>query len=366
MGFRLMKGRFGDYWRTDFSPELDIATRYDRIVIAVFIISFLASATAMALVNAFTDMSLYNLAALLAVPFFILGLMWYYNTGRWFLLIGIIVLTAVAIYFLRLPYMMFYIDVMLIGSIGVVSFVYAIQRFLFYRIMHSVESMNVKPKMNLWDFAIAFIFNIPSDLDTRNLTMDYNLKRASIPWSEIKETLTLGMMFGLFLWIYISMNPTFLSIDISADVPLYLFTIMLYIPVLVMPWAIFDALKVRIMTKYRDFHLYSGIKETLKRMVLPMFAAFMYVLIAVNKNEFGSVVGFIMLSVGMNILIIGFTSAIYYIYFESKLVDDIVSKWHIFRPVDLLIGVGQKDKKDRYPGTPERDTSEFGDLVFKG
>ena len=132
-----------------------------------------------------------------------------------------------------------------------------------------------------------------------------------------------------------------------------------------MPWSIFNALHVRVKTKYRDFELYEGIKGTIKRMVLPIFAALIYVLTAFRDNDTMAVLSFIGTSIVMIILVIAFTSAIYYHYFENKLVDDIVSKWRIFRPVDLLMTVDDDaDKRKEFPGTPKRDMTDYGELVF--
>ena len=196
--------------------------------------------------------------------------------------------------------------------------------------------------------------------------MDYNLKRASIPWSEIRETITLGLMIGMFLWIYISMSPKFASLGMFGNTPVYIFAIVLYIPVIVMPWSIFNSLHVRIKTRYRDFSLYEGIKGTIKRMVLPMFAALIYVLSAFHDNDVMAVLTFIGTSIVMIIIVIVFTSGIYYAYFENKLVDDIVAKWKVFRPVELLMTVGDDDnKKKDFPGTPKRDLTEYGELSFR-
>lgn len=365
MALKLTKANFGGYWKNEFTPELAITSKADTFVILLFLLSFAASLVALVAVTAITGNMFYDYAALLAVPFFIIGILWYYRTRKWHQLVIIIIITALAIYFLHLSYAMYYIDFILVGSIGVASLVASLQRFLFYRIMLIVENMNRKAKMNFWDTVVAFFFNIPGDLDTSRLTMNYNMKRVGIPWGDIKEMIVLGLMVSLFLWIYLSMNPVFMSIQLSADVPLYLFTIILYIPVIVMPWSIFRSLDVRIETRYRAFSLYSGIKETLKRMVLPMFAALIYVLIAVNKNNFLSVLGFIALSVGMIILIIVFTAVVYFSYFNNKLVDDIVSKWRVFRPVPILLSVSEDVKKKTYPETPIRDMSDTGELVFK-
>ncbi|MBQ7702102.1 MAG: hypothetical protein IJT54_06845, partial [Candidatus Methanomethylophilaceae archaeon] len=106
--------------------------------------------------------------------------------------------------------------------------------------------------------------------------------------------------------------------------------------------------------------------ETLKRMVLPMFAAFLFLLTAVNKNGLMTVLGFVAFSVAVIIVIIVLTALIYYAFFERKLVDQIISKWKVYRPVSLLVEIEDEDeKKDVYPGTPKRDTGSFADLELR-
>ena len=375
MALNLKRGKNGGVWENDSMKELNLLAPYDKFVLLVFLLSFIISVSGMfALVSLGVD--IIDSAMLLTAPFFILGLMWYNHTKKWWMLF-IILGASVALYlylhgfnfegefYLQGDFILiFAIDFIFVGSVGVVAFVSAIQRFIFYRVITIVQSMNIKDKMSLREKVVAFFFNVPNDIDTRELTMNYNLKRASIPWSEIKETMTLGLMIGMFLWIYISMSPKFASMGIT-NAPVYIFAIVLYIPVMVMPWSIFNALHVRVKTKYRDFELYEGIKGTIKRMVLPIFAALIYVLTAFRDNDTMAVLSFIGTSIVMIILVIAFTSAIYYHYFENKLVDDIVSKWRIFRPVDLLMTVDDDaDKRKEFPGTPKRDMTDYGELVF--
>ena len=101
-------------------------------------------------------------------------------------------------------------------------------------------------------------------------------------------------------------------------------------------------------------------------MVLPMFAALIYLLTAFHDNDVMTVLTFIGTSIVMLIIVIVFTSGIYYAYFENKLVDDIVAKWRVFRPVELLMTVGDdSNKKKDFPGTPKRDMTEYGELSFR-
>ena len=377
MGLNLKLGKNGGVWENDSMKELNLMGSYDKSVLMVFFISFVLSISGMFALVVY-GIDVLDSAMLLTAPFFILGLMWYYHTKKWSTLIIILAL-SVGLYLYLHGFefqedfyqendflLMFALDFIFVGSVGVVAFVSALQRLIFYRVVTRVQAMNIKDKMSIEDKVIAFFFNIPNDLDTRELTMDYNLKRASIPWTEIRETITLGLMIGMFLWIYISMSPKFASLGVFNNIPVYIFAIVLYIPVIVMPWSRFNSLHVRIKTKYRDFSLYEGIKGTIKRMVLPMFAALVYVLSAFHDNDVMAVLTFIGTSIVMIIVVIVFTSGIYYAYFENKLVDDIVAKWKIFRPVELLMTVGEDEgRKKDFPGTPKRDLTDYGELSFR-
>ena len=91
----------------------------------------------------------------------------------------------------------------------------------------------------------------------------------------------------------------------------------------------------------------------------------LFLMMAVNKNGLMTVLGFIAFSIVMIVAIIGLTAFIYYAFFEKKLVDQIVSKWKIYRPVSLLVEIEDKEKGRKiYPATPKRDTEDFSDLDF--
>jgi len=244
----------------------------------------------------------------------------------------------------------------------------AIQRVLFYRVVHSIEYMNVKNKLSLWDRMVAFMFNVPDDLDTRNITMNYNVQRTSIPWKEMIQTIAMALMFGMCIWIYISMNPAFMGENTFTSIPIFMFSLVLVIPLLVLPFTIFKSLDVRVETNYRAFHIHSGVMETLKRMALPVGAALIFVLLAINKSEPVQVITYIGASALAIIFVVGYTCILYYTTNERPLVNDIVTKWRIFRPVPIFVSLddsgSNKAMFDEVPGTPKRDKSDFGELIL--
>ncbi len=251
-----------------FDTNLDRITLMrasDKRTLYLFIILFVASLLVYLYLITYTDVTVYTGLPVMAVPFFIIGLIYYFVNKRYYSALFIVVLTIVA--FFLLPKSVLFILFLLVGSEGVAQMVEIIQRQTFYSILRSVERVNVKDKMTILDKVIVFFFNVPVDLDTRNLVIDRNITRNKLPWKDMVYSMMLALLFCMFLWIYVFLNP---AVSLGTEgVPIYTFTIILYLAMLVMPWTIFNTFNVRISTDYRDFRLYSGFLETSKRMFLP-------------------------------------------------------------------------------------------------
>ncbi len=366
MSLHIEKGMKGDFW-TDQLPEgLSLMRPVDKLMIVAAVVSLISSIVYVLYECIFNGGSAYDLIPWLAAPFFICGIIAYISLKYWILIV--IACTGPIMWIFDVSSdMIFFSMFIVIGAAGVVGIICALQRMIFYRVIHMIEYVNIKKKLTLSDRLVAFLFNVPDDLDTRNITFNYSLRRTKIPWKEMGGSMSLGLMIGMFIWIYISMNPMFINLSTGSNIPLFMFALILYIPVLVMPWVIFKSLNVRIETNYRDFKVYNGIKATLKRMAVPVFAALMYVIVAINTSNIMSVLYYIVLSAIMIVSIIGFVSMLYYLVFESSIINDIVSKWKIFRPVSIFMGLDEKlsnGSLDDFPGTPIRDKNDFGKLII--
>lgn len=363
---RIEKGRNGDFWADQLPDGISLVRAFDKYTMIAALLTFIVSLAYVLYAEAKPGASIYDLMPLLALPFFVCGLIFYIRSKYWLLII--FAAAAMILWFTGIPQtLIFLLLFLIIGASGVVALVDAIQRAIFYRVLRTIEYVNVKKKLSLLDRLITFIFNVPEDLDTRNITMDYELSRTKIPWKEVVNTIYLGLMIGMFIWIYISMNPAFMDITSGGSIPMLMFTLILYIPVLVMPWSIFRSLNVRIETKYRDFKIYNGIKATLQRMAVPVIAALFFVLVAINTSDIFTVMYYIVLSAAMIVVILTLSSILYYWVFESTIINDIISKWKMFRPVPVFVGLednGNKRTWDDVPGTPRRDETDFGKLVL--
>jgi len=367
MNLRIEKGRHGDFWADQLPDGISLMRLIDKITVSAFLISFVIALIYVLYLVSNTDRFMYEVMPYLAAPFIACGIIYFIRSKYWWILI-IFGGVAIALWFLEVPRtMVFLLLFLMVGSIGVVALVDAVQRAVFYHVLRRIEYLNIKEKLTFKDKAVAFIFNVPEDIDTRNITMDYDLSRTKLPWREVVNTISMGMMVGLFIWIYISMNPVFMDLNLQASVPLLMFTLILYIPVLVMPWSIFRSLNVRVETNYRNFKIYNGIRATLQRMAVPVIAALFFVLVAINTSDIFTVGMYMLISAAMIVVIVTAVSLLYYWLFEAVTINDIISKWKLFRPVPVFVSLesdGKRSSWDDVPGTPIRDKSDFGDLIL--
>ncbi len=377
MRLKIERGKRGSFWSTKFSSDLSMIRSFDRKLILITLSFFILCAIACYFMHISGNYTTYDMVPVLTLPLFIDGIFIYVyeKRVRSTILLIVVVVTLVALHYMNFivmtPIVLFFILFILIGGTGVVAIVEVIQRATFYKIIHSIEYMNVKSKMRLFDKIVSFIFNVPEDLDTRNITMNYNLHRASIPWKEMAQTILMALMLGMFIWIYMSMNPSFMNPEIyesTSSIPIYMFSLILVIPLIVLPFTIFKSLDVRVETNYRAFHIHSGALETIKRMALPIGAALIFVLLAINTTEPARVLSFIGVSAFAIIFVVGYICVLYYTTNERPLVKDIVAKWKVFRPVPIFVRLDENERPQirdqKLPGTPVRDTSEFGDLTL--
>ena len=233
-----------------------------------------------------------------------------------------------------------------------------IQRCVFYSIMGTVQRVNIKKNMSFKDRVVVFFFNVPVDLDTRNLSIDMNVSRSKLPWKDMINSMMLALLFCMFLWIYVFLNPS-VSIG-TTGVPIYTFTIVLYLSMFVMPWTIFNTMNARVTTEYRDFELYSGFLGTFRRMFLPILAALLFLVAAVFSGP--DQLYYVGMSLAMIVVMIIFTSVMYYTSNEMDIVGNILDKWPEFQPSAIYSGYDNKNEKssmdDPVPGTPRRDPEE--------
>jgi len=374
---KIERGKRGSFWSTRLPSDISLLRKSDKNIVLFTILALILCMVAFYYMSGTGNYTAYELVPILTLPLFLDGIIIYISERRWksfaLLVVAVAALTTVHLleYIQLTPITLFFFLFILIGGTGVVAIAEAIQRATFYTIVHSIEYMNVKGKMSFLDKMVSFIFNIPEDLDTRNITMNYNLQRMNIPWKEMMQTIGVALLLGMTIWIYISMNPAFMdteTLGAFSSVSIFMFSLVLIIPLLVLPFTIFKSLDVRVETNYRAFHVHGGAMETIKRMALPIGATLIYVLLAINQSDLVRVGAYIGASALAIVFVVGYTCLLFYSTNERPLVKDIVAKWKIFRPVPIFVSLDEDSRsrgvEGELPGTPSRDMSDFGELIL--
>ena len=336
--------------------RVSLLRKSDKRTLALFVILFIASVIAYIILITNYELTVYTGLPTMAIPFFVIGAVFYVVNRRYYAIMFIAAVSIVA--FFILPTSVLFVLYLLVCAEGVAQMVEVVQRLVFYEIMASVQNVNIKSKPSLKDRIVVFFFNVPVDLDTRNLNIDMNVSRNKLPWMDMVNSMLLALLFCMFLWIYVFLNPS-MSIGTSG-VPIYTFTIILYLSMIVMPWTIFNTMNARVTTEYRDFSLYSGFLGTFKRMFLPIFAALLFLVAALFAGP--DQLYYVAMSLAMIIVMTVFTSVMYFTSNEMDVVGDILDKWSEFRPSEIYSSYEKKGEMpsldDYVPGTPRRDPED--------
>lgn len=343
--------------------RISLLRKNDKTIGILFLVLLAASFVAFLLLALTDEFTIYTSLPVMAVPFFVIGAI-FYIVNRRFIALGVIAVLSLIAY-LIMPDSVLFILYLLVCAEGVAMVVEVFQRLIFYEILSRIEQINVKEKTDIVDKLIMFFFNIPVDLDTRNLKIEADLSRNKLPIEDMVSCMIISLLFCMFLWIYLFLNPMF-SFE-TEGVPIYTFTIILYISALVMPWTVFSTVNARIETDYRSFKLYDGFMSTFKRMFLPAFAAVLFLIFALYTGPEN--LYYILMSMAMIIVMTIFTSAMYFTSNELSMVNDILDKWGEFHPTEIYSGfdsVRRKSSlKDDIPGTPRRNPSECFSVDLK-
>lgn len=364
----LEEGEKRSYW-TETPVGLSVVRPFDKVVLAVWLLSLVAYfAIVLGFNGSLFDVSLYDLLAYVAIPFAVVGFIYILDHRNITALMAMVLVGVVVFIIMKQFLFVLIIIYLMLGALGVACVVDALQRLIFYRVVGHIRYANVKEKLSLGDRFCAFLFNVPPDLDTRNIAIQPKRVGTKFPWKDMGSTVILSLIVGMFFWIYLSMNPSFMHMEYSANIPIFIFGTTMYVPVIVLPFSVFKSLNVKITTSYRDFSLYNGAVATIYRMAVPIFAAMLYVLQATlsQDNPF-NVILYIVYSTVIILFVVFLTSIVYYYAIEATTSADISNKWKLFMPVPLLMDLHEDvvEEAEEYPGTPLRDESDMSEISLR-
>ncbi|MDI3482303.1 MAG: hypothetical protein PWQ88_174 [Candidatus Methanomethylophilaceae archaeon] len=336
--------------------KLDLSSDRDDAIVRLFLISLLV----FAVVSVICILLGLVKDAITAIPIFsfslvIVGFVAFADRLRWYYsLILIAVVAALYFYGVETIFILFILYAVL-GGFGVVRVIVALQRKFFYRALSRIEGISLREELDFKDKLMIFLFNIPEGLNTSDLLADHNMKREHIPLDDILRTMGLGVIVGMFLWVYLSLNPAMLSIYSLDYILLIMFLLTLYIPFIILPWSIFRSLDVRIKGPFHEMRLYNGVVSTIKKIAMPVIPILIYIIFAANRLGIDALLGYITISLIFNLITMASTSVVYFVLYEKELIEDIVSRWRVFRPAPRLVELTKKEEQKRQvPATPQR------------
>ncbi|MFA6952515.1 MAG: hypothetical protein WCQ23_05590 [Candidatus Methanomethylophilaceae archaeon] len=299
------------------------------------------------------------------IPLVACGALFFLRRKYWVLVIIAVLLAAM--YLLGVSELIFYLGFLVaLGVPGSISIASIISRWVFYRALHAVECVSMPKKARLKERALAFIFDLPKGLDTRDLMSNWKMRRSGIPWKDVLGNVTLALMVGIILWICITLDRGSLS-DLPADTAvLYILSIIAFIPLFVLPLILFRSLDVRITADNCDVPLFGGIMSTMVRTFLPLAVVLLIALATVGSSDILWVLAGVLISAVMIAAVMLYSSVLYYGLSEPSLINDVNQKWRSFHPVSMMSTVNENEgsRLKDVPGTPVRDRSEYGTLTL--
>ena len=334
--------------------DLSLLRPLDTKVSLAFMVLIVASVIVYIYLVIDGSFTLYTASPVLTVPFMAAGIYSYVINRR--IIPGVIAIALLALTYFLIPDGVFFVLYLILGAEGVAVLAEILQRRMFFPIMRRIELID-SGKRGLTDRVVAFLFCIPPGMDMRDIRIDRDYSRSSIPVKSILSSMAVSMLLCLFLWMYVFMD-TSVSVE-TEGLPIATFTIIMYMTLLVMPWTIYDRVNARVGEGHREFRLYDGFISGAKKASVPAVIALIIIMFA----EWAGIenVFFALMTTVMMLLMVGASSLLHFSVSELPLINDIYDRWSKFHPIGVYSGYspyGKSSMKDDVPGTPRRNPSE--------
>ena len=344
----------GTEMKTDTAGDgFSLLRPLDTKVILAFIALIIVSVVAYCCLVIGGEFTLYTASPALAIPFLAAGI-YSLVIGRRIIPGAIAVIVLALTYFL-IPDGIFFVLYVLLGAEGVAVMAEILQRRMFYPVLRRIESIH-SGKTGFTDRVIGFLFCIPQGMDTRDITIDRDYLRSKIPVRSIVSPIAVAMLLCLFLWMYVFTEST-ISVG-TEGLPIAVFTLIMYVSLLVVPLTIYERVNARIGPGHSEFRLYDGFLTCAKKATVPTVAA----LIVVIFPELVSAdnILFALMTIAMTAVMVGASALLHFLLLEPALISDICGRWNEFHPIGIYSGYSSErpSMDDDVPGTPKRNLSE--------
>lgn len=193
-----------------------------------------------------------------------------------------------------------------------------------------------------------FMVGAPSELDMRDMRVDWSVHRESVPWGlRISACISTAVPM-LIVWVAAGAAGAGMGCMVAASV------LALYIAVPAVSLTVLDTAGVRTSAPGIDFRLYPGLQRTLATMAAPLTAALIVVLAvgSVGASTLLLIAG----SLAFDVLDVLLSMIRFERRCESPLMRDLAAEWDSDHPVLLYAGLDGRPsrREDDVPGTPTR------------
>ncbi len=227
----------------------------------------------------------------------------------------------------------FFIIIMGFGAIGVMS---AFMRINSHEIFEDIKDVSryTEEYMKgenynryLHHKILGWFFSIPYVLDTSRFKVEYPKFKKSFSKEKYKTAILWELFFGIIISINISLNPFLLEYLSLSQLFAFTSAIAIFIPIVILPWFVYDELNAVIKGPYKDFSLYEGLKNRIFEILVTVGTLYTFIRLAIKDinlySLFGNLVSYL---TGILLLILLFTY-VYFNYFEKDLVLDIYKRY---------------------------------------
>lgn len=323
----------------------------DRIISIVFVAMVLASLVAAAIIPSFVQgITYYTSFAAVAAPFVILGIYRGVADGHWIRLGASVVISVLLT---ALDWRVGAAALMLlVGSEGVSACAELAQRALLLRVLGRIERCGADDsRMSRFT---AFMLDIPSGVDPRNLRLNRTVIRDRYPWDQMLRSMMPAFVLMLLVWMFAAASYGFRA-DLWDDL-LLLLAISMYASALSVSVFVLGTLDIRIGGSGAVFRPFEGLYGTLCRMAMPAVIALLVILAAVDPGWDAVIATVASGAFCMALMVLSIVS--YSVEKEQGVVADVSEAWSGSHPVDFDSGFDGKGAghplDDAVPGTPRR------------
>jgi len=208
---------------------------------------------------------------------------------------------------------------------GVIGVSTAILRQDIPRLLAFVDCMDIEEK-SLRNRLVIGAFSIPKIVSIKGVELGPMPSEGDLPLEGLRRTFLLMIYFAILVPSYIFLNPLFLINSGTVDLVALAIGASLFIPVVIFPFSCITDTSARIISGCRDFHLGEGFRHTITNF-LGWGTVILLLILSLQLTTISEIINMYLVYMSIAVCVALVYTYIYYNYFQSDLVNDIVVKF---------------------------------------